>query len=327
MALPAAASLAQRKSGLLKLVNGNASRCRKKLAIQRESVAEAAGGDIYRLYGELITANIHEIRQGETSVRLLNHYAGEESGDSFVDIKLSGELSPQANAQQYFKKYRKAANTRKHALIQAEETEGELAYLESVLLELENAQTGQDIDEIRRELTSQKYIADRRANVKSRNQKAAGEAKSQPHSFLSSDGLTILVGKNNGQNDRLTLKIASPNDVWLHARGVPGSHALIRRQGAEIPDRTLIEAASLAAYFSRARMSGNVEVDYTAARHVRKPSGAKPGMVIYDNQRTLVVKSDAALPSRLASQPNPATPSSSASQPSPVKSQEKPGIN
>ena len=373
-----AASLAQRKAWLLRLVSGQIARCSKKLAIQNESMREAANRDIYKLYGELIIANIHQIKQGERSVRLMNYYAagggsGADSGsgagdcsvadsaygadgaygiDGFVTVELDDALTPQANAQAYFKKYRKAASTWKNAELQAAETGRELEYLESVLQELEMCQSRQEIDEIRQELASQKYIADaqsdravqrvgkrglrkggnrhggagnseaqkggaRQGNVKSggtrqgslhnggkhRDQSAGarrGEQLSHPHIFTSSDGLEIHVGKNNRQNDQLTMKTASSNDIWLHARNTPGSHVIIKKQLGDVPQGTLLEAASLAAYFSKARMSGNVGVDYTAVRHVRKPSGAKPGMVIYDNQRTLNVTPDEALLMRLS---------------------------
>ena len=315
-----AASLAQRKAWMAKLVSSNIARCKKKLAILGESMREAAGRDAFKLCGELITANIYQIRQGDKSARLLNYYAagtGEGEGE-YVDVALDGDISPQANAQAYFKKYRKLASAWTNAGRQAAESERELAYLESVQQELEMARDRQEIDEIRQELASQKYAAEGqvgRDGQKSRGRPSGGGKQSgkpsgrlagkppsllsKPHCFTSSDGLLIYVGKNNRQNDQLTLRDASPNDVWLHARGVPGSHVVIKKQQGEVPQGTLLEAASLAAYFSKARMGGNAGVDYTAVRHVRKPSGAKPGMVIYDSQRTLTVKPDESLLARL----------------------------
>jgi len=336
-------ALAQRKSGLVRLVSGQIARCRKKLAIQQESLREAANRDDYKLYGELITANMHNIPQGAASVRLFNYYgapdAPETAGappdadvdrvaDAYIDVALDGTRSPQRNAQDYFKKYRKAVSTWKNAGLQAEESEKELSYLESVLQELEMSQNRREIDEIRQELVSQKYISESPASRKNapaprkgargtrgaaaQNRNAAaqnrgfsrrGDAVSQPRAFRSSDGLTIFVGKNNRQNDQLALKTASSYDIWLHAKNIAGSHVIIKKQQGEIPPGTLYEAASLAALFSKARMGGNVVVDYTEARHVRKPSGARPGMVIYDNQRSLTVSPDEALATRLACAP------------------------
>jgi len=305
-----AAALSQRKADLVRLTTGNITRCRKKIAIHEENLREAANRDLYKLCGELITANIYNIAPGADTVKLLNYYSEKEGGE-YLDVKLDGDLTPQANAQIYFRKYRKAVSTWKNAEIQAGEAAGELQYLESVLQELETSQDSREIDEIRQELASQKYVAgrkgdpdrrgnpDRRGGAKGGKQRSGGArtrkdaAPSEPHSFISSDGLTIFVGKNNGQNDRLTLKTAAANDMWLHARGIPGSHVIIKKQQGEIPESTLLEAASLAAYHSRARMGGNADVDYTQARHVRKPSGARPGMVIYDHQRTLSVSPDA----------------------------------
>jgi len=300
-----AAALAQRKAGLLKHVNSNIARCKKKLAIQQDSVREAAGHNLLKLYGELITANIHNIRSGAAAAHLLNYY-DETEGGGYVDVELDETLSPQANAQVYFKRYRKAVSTWKNAGFQAAETLKELQYLESVLQELEMSQNNGEILEIRQELASQNYVFGLRDNnSRKKGKKSAHSGKnpaaSEPHIFNSSDGLAIYVGKNNGQNDRLTMKTASSNDIWLHAQNIPGSHVIIKKQQGDIPHTTLLEAASLAAYFSKARMGGNVNVDYTAVRHVRKPSGARPGMVIYDNQRTLSVAPDESLLTRLKS--------------------------
>ena len=335
-----AASLAQRKAWLVKLVTGHIARCKKKLALHQESMREVADYEIFKLFGELITANIHNIGQGVENVSLLNYYS--ESGTECVDIALDSGLSPQSNAQAYFRKYRKAASTRKNAEIQAAESGRELEYFESVLQELDMSRDNAEIEEIRLELASQKYVSDglgkhgRAGKHAGNGAKRTGGAKrsgsggakrsgsggaqrsggggahgtikgggrrsdepSAPHVFISSDGLTIFVGKNNRQNDRLALKTAASNDIWLHARGIPGSHVLIKKQQGDIPESTLLEAASLAAYFSKARMGENVGVDYTAARHVRKPSGAKPGMVIYDNQRTINATPNETLLSRL----------------------------
>ena len=286
-----AAGLAQRKAALLKLVSGNISRCKKKLAIQQESLREAANRDVYKLSGELITVNIHNIAQGAKTARLFNYY-GEAEGGEYLEVALDGDITPQANAQKYFRKYKKAVSAWKNAEIQSAESIKELEYLESVLQELEMSRDSREIDEIRQELAGQKYISGAQADRIGRAVRPGarrGAPQSEPYSFTSSDGLTVLVGKNNAQNDRLTLRTASSNDIWLHARNIPGSHVIIKKQRGDIPQQTLLEAAALAAYYSKARMGGKVDVDYTAVRHVRKPPGAKPGMVIYDNQHTLSV--------------------------------------
>ncbi|MDR3120522.1 MAG: NFACT family protein [Clostridiales bacterium] len=338
-----AASLKQRKAGLTKLVGNNLARCRKKLALQQESMREAANRDTYKLYGELITANIHAIPSGAASASLQNYYyaataddapapaANATLSDAFVEVALDAELSPQANAQKYFKKYRKAASTWKNAEAQAAESVRELNYLESVLLELEMSATRQEIDEIRQELTAQKYLSEgqqgngqradnrqrqgkgSRANgprAKNSRAKASGTRPqpSPPRLFTSSDGLAIYVGKNNRQNDQLTLRTASSNDVWLHARNMPGSHVIVKKQRGDVPERTLFEAATLAAYFSKAKMSENVNIDYTQVKNVKKPPGAKPGMVIYENHRTLTVTPDERLLTSLSAGTTTVTP-------------------
>ncbi|MDR1060044.1 MAG: NFACT family protein, partial [Clostridiales bacterium] len=278
-----AASLASRKAALAKVVGTNAGRCRKKLAIQQESMRDSANRDTYRLYGELITANLHAIRSGAASARLLNYCS--DAPDDYADIALDEDLSPQANAQLYFRKYRKASSTWKNAEIQSRESQKELAYLESVQQALDMAENQYEIDEIRAELSAQKYLPQARA----KGRKPAPAPESLPRLFTSGDGLRIYVGKNNRQNDRLTLKTASSADIWLHARNMPGSHVIIKKERGDVPEATLLEAASLAAYFSRARWGENVSVDYTAAKNVKKPPGAKPGMVTYENFGTLSV--------------------------------------
>jgi predicted ribosome quality control (RQC) complex YloA/Tae2 family protein len=278
-----AAGLASKKAALAKVVGNNAGRCRKKLAIQQESMRESANRDTYRLYGELITANLHAIRSGAPSARLLNYRS--DAPDDYADIALDEDLSPQANAQLYFRKYRKASSTWKNAEIQSGESQKELAYLESVQQALDMAESQNEIDEIRAELSAQKYLPQARA----KGRKPAPAPESLPRLFTSADGLRIYVGKNNRQNDRLTLKTASSADIWLHARNMPGSHVIIKKERGDVPEATLFEAAALAAYFSRARWGENVSVDYTAAKNVKKPPGAKPGMVTYENFSTLAV--------------------------------------
>jgi predicted ribosome quality control (RQC) complex YloA/Tae2 family protein len=279
--------LKQKKADLLKVLNNNMDRCNKKLAIQQDVLREVADREKLQLYGELITANIYSIPRGSGKVFLLNYYS--EDGE-LVDIPLDPQLSPQGNAQKYFKQYAKAKNTFLYTSRQKEETSKEINYLESVLHLLENCTSLQEIDEVRQELMDQGYLSPRKKKAGKKLEKV-----SSPLHFKSKDGLDILVGKNNKQNELLTLKLASSNDIWLHTRNIPGSHVIIKKTDRGIPDTTLVQAAIIAAYYSKARLSANVPVDYTAVKNVKKPGGAKPGMVIYENFKTLTVTPDESL--------------------------------
>lgn len=276
--------LKQRKADLTKVLGNAADRCSRKLSIQQQALRDVADRDRLKLFGELITANIYCMPENAKSVSLLNYYS--EKGDS-VEIPLDENLKPQENAQRYFRKYSKAKSTFENTSRQIEETRRELDYLESVSQMLDNCNTLQEIDEVREELAEQGFMVRRKKVAVKRK-----AALSEPLRFKSSDGLEILVGKNNRQNDLLTLKTASSNDIWLHTKNIPGSHVIIRKTGKEIPESALKEAALLAAWHSKARMSSNVPVDYTAVKNVNKPSGAKPGMVIYVNYKTISVTPD-----------------------------------
>ena len=276
--------LKQKKADLVKVINNNIDRCSKKTAIHQASLRDAADKEKFRLYGELITANIYCITSGLKKVSLGNYYS--ESNEC-LDIPLDENLSPQQNAQRYFKKYSKARSTHEYATRQLNEAIGELAYLESVQHLLDSSSTLAEIEEIRQELAEQGYI-----NLRQKPSKKKQEKGSNPLVFKSSDGFEIFVGKNNRQNDYLTMKASSSNDIWLHVRNAPGSHVVIRKLNKDIPESTLFEAAMLAAFHSRSKMSSNVAVDYTQIKHVKKPGGAKPGMVIYDSFKTIIVTPD-----------------------------------
>ncbi|HEX2927032.1 MAG TPA: NFACT RNA binding domain-containing protein [Ruminiclostridium sp.] len=276
--------LGQKMGDVLKVVKNGIDRCRKKEAMFNEKLREVADRDKLQLYGELITANIYCIPSGAKSARVLNYYSENEE---YIDIPLNEYKSAQDNAQKYFKQYSKAKSTHLNVTKQLEETLSELHYLESVLTMLDNCSSRQEIDEIRQELTDQGYIRQSLKNARKKQDKP-----SSPLEFVSSDGFHILVGKNNKQNDLLTLKTAASNDLWLHTKNIPGSHVIIRTERNTVPDSTLFEAATLAAYHSSAKMSYNVPVDYTTVRNVKKPSGAKPGMVIYESFKTINVTPD-----------------------------------
>ncbi len=290
--------LSQKKADLIKVLENNIDRCRKKHAIHLDTLREAADRDRLKLYGELITANIYAIPPGAKSVTLLNYYS--ENGE-YVNIPLDENLTPQENAQLYFKKYAKAKRTYLNAKEQLEENLKELDYLESVLHLLESSTTLQDVEEIASELEEEGYIkAKKKKDTKKKNQ----EKSFNPLVFHSSDGFEILVGRNNRQNDELTLRYAASGDIWLHTQKIPGSHTIIRLKGRKLTDRALEEAAMLAAFHSKARNSSNVPVDYTTVKNVKKPPGAKPGMVIYDNYRTIIVTPDREIAEKLSKSSN-----------------------
>ncbi|KAF1086783.1 hypothetical protein SPSYN_00502 [Sporotomaculum syntrophicum] len=270
---------------LLGVINKEVKRLNKKLALQKKSVAEAGEAERLRLYGELLTANIYRMERGMHEIELENYYDPEAKP---VIVPLNNSLTPSENAQHYFNKYNKANNTKKAAGEMARLSEEELEYLEGVKTSLEIAENMDDLAEIHRELTKQGYIKKPPVRPGKKREK---ETKKQikPLQYVSSEGFTVLVGKNNHQNDTLTLKTAEDSDIWLHTCKIPGSHVIIRTAGREVPEKTLLEAAALAAYYSRARESSKVPVDYTLRKYVKKPNGAKPGYVIYEKQKTVYV--------------------------------------
>jgi len=272
--------LQQKKSSLTKVLANNISRCQRKIEILLEAIAEGAQAETCRLYGELITANIYRIGPNQDKLLAANYYCPDMEE---LEIPLDPNLSPSQNAQYYYKKYAKLKSARENAEKQLAETREELAYLESAAQMLDTADSMEIVNEIKAELAEQGYIKERN------QQKKQTREKSRPAVFHSSDGFEILVGKNNRQNDELTLRTANKTDLWLHTKDIPGSHVIIRAQRQEVPFRTIIEAAKLAAFYSKASQSQNVPVDYTYVKNVRKPPGAKPGMVIYENYQTVFV--------------------------------------
>ncbi|MEW6696032.1 MAG: Rqc2 family fibronectin-binding protein [Bacillota bacterium] len=282
------------RQSLLQTVRKEISRLKKKLTVYQKSLDTAEKADSYRIYGELLTAYLYQIEQGPEA-KVQNFYDPEGLE---MTIPMDASLTPSQNAQAYFKKYLKAKNTRDAVMNQLAQAESELAYLEAVETAVLQAAESEDLTEVRTELEEQAYLKPKIQQGRTKAKKE--QSRPQPLSFVSSDGYTILVGKNNKQNDYLTLRLAEDRDLWLHTKDIPGSHVIIRcQQKPEVPDQTLLEAASLAAWFSKARQSAKVPVDYTLRQHVRKPKGAKPGMVIYDNQRTLYVTPDEELAEKL----------------------------
>ena len=273
------------KQGLNQVVNKEIKRLQKKLSIHRQSLIDAEDAGKYKLYGELLTANLYRVSPTETEVELENFY--HPQGESII-VYLDPQLSPSENAQSFFKKYLKAKNTKVAAEELAKQAQAELDYLESIEISIAQGVTVAEIAEIKQELVEQGLLKDNSRRINPKKDKKDRE-KPRPMNFCSTEGIQIMVGKNNRQNDYLTMKIASEVDIWLHTKDIPGSHVIIRTEGKKVPENTLIEAATLAAYFSKARNSANVPVDYTARKFVHKPNSAKPGYVIYDKQKTVFV--------------------------------------
>lgn len=277
-----AAHIRQKSHDTRRLVMTNIERCVKKKDIQQKTLRDVAGKDKWKLKGELITANIYAIPPKASSFRTINFYDPEMKE---IEIRLDPEKTPAENAQAYFNKYNKAKRTLAAMEIQQKQNDEELAYLESVLNALDAVKDDADLAEIRTELAESGFI--RRQPLKKGQQKPK---KAKPMRYLSSDGFEILVGKSNLQNDELTLRTAEPTDIWMHTKDIPGSHVIIRTNGTgEVPVPTLEEAASLAAYYSKAKNSSMVPVDYTLRKNVKKPNGAKPGMVIYLTNKTIYI--------------------------------------
>ncbi|MCD8037153.1 MAG: NFACT family protein [Clostridiales bacterium] len=275
----------QRAHDIRRIVVSNIERCAKKIDIQAKAIKDTENRDYYRLCGELIMANIYSISEKTDKVKLQNYY---EEDMPEIEIKLDPLLTPSENANKYYAKYNKAKRTNAAAAVQKKQAEEELEYLESVLTAIESAEDDSDIREIKAELMAEGYIkAKKQPKGKSQSTK-----KAEPMKFVSSDGFEIYAGKSNTQNDELTLHFASADDIWLHTKNIPGSHVIIKCGETAPPDRTLFEAAVIAATFSKAKDSSKVPVDYTARKNVKKPRGAKPGMVIYEQNRTIYVDPD-----------------------------------
>ena len=280
----------RRSHDLTKTVRTLRDRQQRKLAAQHEELRRTEGREDIRHQAELVTANIYRLRRGDRSLECEDYY---DPACPVVHIELDPLKTPQQNAAALYKEYNKLKAAEQHLTVLTREGERQLDYLNSVLDELERAETDRDLSDIRRELTETGYIRARKGG------KAERVKPQSPMKFVSDDGLEILAGRSNAQNDELTLKLARRTDYWLHTQRVHGSHVIIRCEGEEPPPRTLEQAAGIAAYYSQARGAGKVQVDYTMVRNVRKPSGALPGKVIYTDHKTLLAESDGALAERL----------------------------
>jgi len=284
------ARMNDRSYAVTKTVNTNLRRAEKKLDILQKELKEAGNREHFRVCGELITANIYKIKKGDTKLIAQNFY---DDGKE-IEITLDHKLTPSQNANRYYQKYKKAKNTELYATEQIELTVKEIEYLESVLYSISNATSPQHLAEIRAELVSAGYIS----SEKSKNKKEKTALAGKPMEFLYKD-YTIFVGRNNIQNDLLTLKMSRSNDLWLHTKNIPGSHTLVKYRGEEYPNDVIEVASSIAAYYSKGKNSSYLEVDYCPVSHVKKPNGAKAGMVIYEGYNTAFVKPDGELADKL----------------------------
>lgn len=273
----------QRAGDLLRFLQNERNKNVKKLDKLHETLEEAKHADRFRILGELLTASLHMVSKGDREIEVVDYY---DENQGTVAIALDPLLSPSENAQRYYKKYTKMKNSLIAVEGQLRSTGEEIAYLETLLQQLDNAGLG-DIDEIREELVEQGYLRSRGKQSKKKKKK---DSKPVITCYLSSEGIPIYVGKNNTQNEYLTNRLAHTTDTWLHTKDIPGSHVVIRAQ--TFGDATLREASQLAASFSQAKASSQVPVDYTLIRHVHKPNGSKPGFVIYERQKTLYVTPD-----------------------------------
>lgn len=271
----------QRASDFKKSISIKLDRLYNKLKKQELELKESDNAIKYKIKGELITSYIYIVEKGMKFVEVQNFY---DENCSTIKIELNPNLTPSENAQKYFKKYTKLKHAKKEISAQVEISLEEINYLENIMLSIDNCDNLAELNDIKEELQNLGYM---RGKVKSKKEKDGLTTK--PNEFLSSDGFTILVGKNNKQNDFLTLRVANNDDLWMHTKNIPGSHVIIKSDGNKIPESTIFEGAMLAAFFSKSKMSSQVPVDYTLKKNVKKPNASKPGMVIYETNSTIYV--------------------------------------
>ncbi len=266
----------QQVRDLTRLIENELKKNKRKIKIHKKTLQKANQLESYQKYGELLTAHMHLMEKGMEKIKVVDYY---DEAQPEITIPLQEDLTPSENAQRYFNRYRKLQTAQKRAQVELKKAKDEVQYLESVLQQLEQARE-EDIEEIRLELQEQGYQRQRKRGRRK-------VEKPKPEQFLSSDGTTIYVGRNNNQNEYVTHRLANKEDIWLHTLDIPGSHVVIK--SANPSEQTLLEAAQLAAYYSKARQSESVPVDYTKVKYVKKPRGAKPGFVTYTEQKTLFV--------------------------------------
>ncbi|MFT9056393.1 MAG: NFACT family protein [Ethanoligenens sp.] len=280
--------VSQRAHDMLQVVEHAAQRIGRKLERQRTELATSEDREALKQRGDLVSANLYQLKKGMSVCSLADFY----HDDALVEIALDVRLTPAQNAQKFYKAYHKAAAAERFLTEQIAEGEEELRYLETVLDEISRAGGESELAEIREELIGGGYL-------RRRGKKREKLRENTPRHFVSDDGFEIMIGRNNKHNDRLTLKTAAKTDMWFHTKNIPGAHVIVLADGREVPERTLTQAAVLAATHSKAKDSAQVPVDYAPVRHVKKPVGAKPGMVIYEGYNTAYVQPDEALAARL----------------------------
>jgi len=282
----------QQANDLERLLKNELKKSERKLTIHEKTIKQAKQAEKYQRLGELLTAHLHLVKKGATEVTVIDYYDPEQRE---INIPLQEDLTPSENAQRYFTRYRKLKASEKIVTREIKKTRMEIDYLQRLLQQIGSAHV-EDLADIREELRDEGYLR------KQKQPKRRRRSKPAPQLFVATDGTEIYVGKNNRQNEYLTHRMAHRNDVWLHTKDIPGSHVVIR--DSDPSEQTLLEAAQLAAYYSQAKHSASVPVDYTNVKHVKKPSGAKPGFVIYTEQKTLFVTPKQSIIEQLSSQNN-----------------------
>lgn len=271
----------QKSSDLRRIVQTALERNRKKYDLQLKQLKDTEKRDKYKIYGELLYTYGYNIKEGAKELEAFNYY----DNNSLIKIPLDPDLSAQENAKRYFDKYGKLKRTYEALSEYSKETKEEIIHLESIATALDIALLEEDLQEIKEELIEYGYI---RRKYTAKKQKIT----SKPFHYLSSDGFHIYVGKNNFQNEDITFQLATGNDWWFHAKGIPGSHVIVKTQGKDLPDKTFEEAARLAAFYSKGRGNEKVEIDYTEKKNIKKVAGAKPGFVIYHTNYSMLVSPD-----------------------------------
>jgi predicted ribosome quality control (RQC) complex YloA/Tae2 family protein len=270
----------QKSYDLRRVVQTALERNIKKYDLQLKQMQDTKKRDKYKVYGELINTYGYNLEEGAKELEALNYYTNEN-----IKIPLDNQLTPKENAKKYFDKYNKLKRTFEALSSLTQETKDEIDHLESISTSLDIALSEDDLVQLKEELIQYGYIKRKGFTKKIK-------IKSKPFHYLSSDGYHIYVGKNNFQNDELTFKFATGNDWWFHAKGIPGSHVIVKTHNDEMPDTTFEEAGRLAAYYSKGRGSEKIEIDYIEKKHVKKPSGSKPGFVVYYTNYSLLIDSN-----------------------------------
>lgn len=271
----------QKTVDLRKIVQNALERNVKKYQLQQKQLKDTEKKEKYRVWGELLNTYGYEVEPGAKSMEALNYYTNE-----MIQIPLDETMPPQENAKKYFDKYSKLKRTKEALDTLLQETGDEIKHLESIAASLDIASSEEDLVQIKEEMMEYGYV--KRKNTGGKKVKVT----SRPYHYISSDGYDIYVGKNNFQNDELSFKFASGNDWWFHAKGQPGSHVIVKSKNEELPDRTFEEAGKLAAYYSKGRQAPKVEIDYTQKKNLRKPTGGKPGFVVYYTNYSLLIEPD-----------------------------------